>query len=168
MKLYNYASMNFSADQTALLRARKGLVPGVGLEIDRGAYRHYAIYAPGDTVIELSASTDGRNKARRIPLKQFMLNNKAKDVRIYQPLYPKDVVIKRAEAIFKLKKLPYNLMKNNCEHFMNEIMGGKHYSHQVDGASCLVNGFLRPIFKANQAKSDIKYHKYYTEAFKGL
>ncbi|KAE9550146.1 hypothetical protein FO519_006633 [Halicephalobus sp. NKZ332] len=56
------------------------------------------------------------------------------------PPFPPNVIYER--AIYRLGKSGYNLIYNNCEHFVKECRYGSAESHQVTLASSLLGGIV--------------------------
>ena len=152
-------------NEAELNKLRKRLTPGVGIGIDRGVLRHYGIYIGDDLVIELNGATQGKNKSRLVRLGSFLVDGKSSDVKIFHSLkFSPDIVILQAKNALNATKIPYNLFKNNCEHFMNEILNGEHTSHQVAGLKTylgLMNYKLANRFLKSQEKNAQKFSHLY-------
>ena len=142
--------------------------PGDGLEIDRGFYRHYGVYLGNNVILELNGSTSGKNKSRLIDADTFLLNQKASDVTAHKShKFTLQQIRERAKNAINHAKLPYNLVTNNCEHFMEEILNGKHESHQVKSvgtyASTISRGIGRhwdSLYKKNSDKKKKFYRSF--------
>lgn len=102
----------------------------------RGLYDHHAIDCGDGTAIEYSR-IDG---VRRLDLDEFRKGNPL-FVKKYRDSYPPDVVVQRAESRLGEKK--YNVLTNNCEHFVAWCKTGQKNSEQIrDLAALLGSGFV--------------------------
>ena len=95
---------------------------------------HYGIYVTDDTIIQFGNAsdaflTDSSNVCiNKCTIKEF-LNGKFLEVREYSLIEKikknkPDTVVKKAES--RLGEKGYNLISNNCLHFVNECVFNKH------------------------------------------
>ncbi|WP_071515338.1 lecithin retinol acyltransferase family protein [Geitlerinema sp. PCC 9228] len=102
----------------------------------RGLYDHHAIDCGDGTVIEYSRI----HGVRRMDLEEFRKGNPL-FVKKYRDSYPPDRVVQRAESRLGEKK--YNIVSNNCEHFVTWCKIGQQNSEQIrDLAALLGSGFV--------------------------
>ncbi|KGL91979.1 Phospholipid-metabolizing enzyme A-C1, partial [Charadrius vociferus] len=116
--------------------------PGDLIEIHRPTYQHWALYlgdgyiinvVPPDGVSSAKSVFTGRAWVRKQLLKEavgndrYCINNKYDA--IYTPLPLKDI-IRRAERLID-REVCYDVLTNNCEHFVTMLRYGKPDSEQV-------------------------------------
>ncbi|KAG8549958.1 hypothetical protein GDO81_018562 [Engystomops pustulosus] len=139
------------------------------IEYNRHAFQHWAIYVGGGKVVHLTPLTVWSNPfavlrgylsvvaeetldaaAAFIPNVpatdcDYRVNNKY-DKRI-NPFHPLEIVKAARKEVGKKKK--YDLMENNCEHFVTELRYGKGFSDQVENvkeaAGGLWNSFTQSL-----------------------
>lgn len=183
MKLYTYVNFSKSnvadrlrpvesefivdTDDRELDKLKRRVHLGDGLEVDRGVLRHYGVYIGDGNVAELNGLTKGKNKSRVVKLKNFLVDGKSDDIKtIKSGKYSPEQIAERAKKALLAEKIPYSLSKNNCEHFMNEILNDEHKSHQVQGAKNYIS-VLGPkfakMFQDSQDKNAAKFRKKYAE-----
>lgn len=114
-------------------------IPGDIIRIPIEKFYHYAIYIGDDEVVQFGYPTDFKNdptevRVMRCPIEDFM-NNNFIEVRNYDKAERKQKkrnpdIIKT--ALSRVGEGNYNILYNNCEHFVNEIVFGKKESSQVD------------------------------------
>ena len=114
--------------------------PGDIIRVYTGRYWHFGIYAGNETVIHF-AGPDARTltdastaRIRRDPLSRFSMG-KSLEVREYSlkeklKKRPAKKVIEEAES--RLGDAGYDIIYNNCEHFVNKCVFGIAYSTQID------------------------------------
>lgn len=111
----------------------------VRIEINNGLY-HYGIYLGDDEVIQYGFSSDAFSvdksnvevnispmsdfaKGKMVQVRDYSLIEKMKKNKA-------DVAISKAKSRLGEKK--YDLINNNCEHFVNECVFNKHISLQAE------------------------------------
>lgn len=117
----------------------KDPIPGDIIRIAVDQFYHFAIYLGNDEVVQFGYPTDFKNdpkdvRVMRSPIEDF-LNGNFVEVRCYTKEEKKtkrknDEVIKL--ALSRVGEGNYNILYNNCEHFVNDIVFGKKVSSQVD------------------------------------
>ncbi|NWV16954.1 HRSL1 enzyme, partial [Origma solitaria] len=121
--------------------------PGDLIEIDRPLYHHWALYLGDGYVINVTPVDEGapslsvsttsiftrRAKVKKQLLKEVVGDNKWRVNNKYDrsrtPL-PVEEIIRRAEHWID-KEVPYDVLGNNCEHFVTELRYGEGVSEQV-------------------------------------
>ena len=114
--------------------------PGDIIRVNTGRYYHFGIYIGNDAVIHFAGPdahtlTDAsKARIRRDPLDRFSMG-KSLEVREYSlkeklKKRPPAKVIEYAES--QLGNAGYDIIYNNCEHFVNRCMFGIAYSTQID------------------------------------
>ncbi|XP_006861160.1 PREDICTED: HRAS-like suppressor 3-like [Chrysochloris asiatica] len=123
-----------------LLKCKPKLKAGDLIEIFRSVYRHWALYVGYGYVIHLtnpsevagaglssvSSVTASKGIVKRELLyvvagsDKYRINNKHDDA---YPVLPLSEFILQAELMVG-KEIPYKLMSNNCEHFVNYLRYG--------------------------------------------
>lgn len=99
-------------------------------------YRHYGIYEGAGKVIDFSASKGHETDASDACIREKSLSAFAKgravaiDGSVEENFSPNETV-RRARSQIGKKKGEYNLVTNNCEHFIRECKSGKAESKQV-------------------------------------
>ena len=114
-------------------------VPGDIIRIPVEQFYHFAIYLGNDEVVQFGYPTDFKNDPNEVrvmhsPIEDF-LNGNFVEVRCYTKSEMKTKrdnkeVIKL--ALSRVGEGNYNILYNNCEHFVNDIVFGKKESTQVD------------------------------------
>ncbi|BBP59652.1 lecithin retinol acyltransferase family protein [Pseudomonas sp. St316] len=103
---------------------------GAHLISPRGFYLHHGIYLGGEKVAHYSGFSGALMSG---PIEVIDLEHFAhgKPVWIAQEPYEytNDEVVRRARS--RLGENRYRILSNNCEHFCNWCISGKHYSAQV-------------------------------------
>uniref|UniRef100_A0A8D0HLQ9 Phospholipase A and acyltransferase 1 n=1 Tax=Sphenodon punctatus TaxID=8508 RepID=A0A8D0HLQ9_SPHPU len=128
--------------------------PGDLIEILRPAYQHWALYLGDGYVINMAPLEEGAvSMASSFDSAKSMFSRKAlvrmqllKDVvgsdsykvnnkydNVYSPL-PVDEIIRRSELLIG-QEVSYDLLGNNCEHFVTLLRYGEGVSEQVNGGS---------------------------------
>ncbi|KAM9378425.1 phospholipase A and acyltransferase 1 [Phaethornis superciliosus] len=125
-----------------------GPEPGDLIEIFRKHYQHWALYlgdgyvinvtpvdeGPSDALSSAKAVMSGKARVRMQLLKEvvgnntYHINNKY-DAK-YTPLPVKDI-IRRAKRFID-QEVSYDVLGNNCEHFVTMLRYGEGVSEQVD------------------------------------
>ena len=114
--------------------------PGDIIRVYTGRYYHFGIYAGDDTVIHFAGPdshtlTDAsKAKIRRDSLDHFAMgkNLEVRDYSIGEIIRkrsPKKVI---EEANSRVGNAGYDIIYNNCEHFVNKCVFGIAYSAQID------------------------------------
>ncbi|NXU21054.1 HRSL1 enzyme, partial [Pardalotus punctatus] len=119
--------------------------PGDLIEIDRGVYKHWAVYVGDGYVIHVtkagtigspplssrsSSKSNKKGKVKKELLEEVVgddkwrVNNKYDRSRIP---FPVEEIIKYAEESTDTV-LPYNFLKKNCEHFVTKVRYGEPVS----------------------------------------
>lgn len=117
-----------------------GTLPiGAHLVSPRGFYLHHGIYLGDEKVAHYSGFSGA---LRSGPIEVVDLEHFAHGKPVWiaqQPYeYSNDEVVRRARS--RLGENQYRILSNNCEHFCNWCISGKHYSAQVDAC------FQRPRY----------------------
>lgn len=116
----------------------------------RGGYFHHGIYVGDDKVIHYSGLANGleTGPVEIIELRNFQKSNghnKGFEVITHKNLkFSAEVIV--SNAYNRLNEKEYNLVWNNCEHFVNECLYGYKKSKQVNNALKVVaNKAITPI-----------------------
>ena len=110
------------------------LTIGDHLVTPRTVYTHHGLYVGDDSVIHYSglANDNADGDIEIVSLAKFA-NQKEVYVRTHIPRnYSREESIDRAYS--RLGEDKYNVLFNNCEHFVNWCIDGEHKSEQVDQA----------------------------------
>jgi hypothetical protein len=102
-------------------------------------YDHHGIFVECEKVIHFSGMANSLSKGpiEETSIDEFRDGHPCFVLRHRKPKFSRDEAAKRArEALEKPSR--YNLMFNNCEHFVNWCIEGKLISSQSDLASVLV------------------------------
>ncbi|WP_434576337.1 lecithin retinol acyltransferase family protein [Pseudomonas sp. Z3-6] len=104
---------------------------GAHLISPRGFYLHHGIYL-GDLKVAHYSGFSGSLRSGPIEVIDLEHFAHGKPVWIAQEPYEfsNDEVVRR--ALSRLGENRYRILSNNCEHFCNWCISGKHYSAQVD------------------------------------
>ncbi|XP_039641338.1 phospholipase A and acyltransferase 4-like [Perca fluviatilis] len=109
------------------------------IEISRGIYNHWAIYIGGEEVVNFAPPNDDiawkspKEQVKREKIWEvvgndsFKINNLLDDK--YQPR-ERDIIVKEACSMVG-RKMPYSIVKYNCEHFVTDLRYGIPESRQV-------------------------------------
>ena len=97
---------------------------------DHGYYEHVGISDGKGFVYENAYRTGGRG---RVLLEEFSDGKKIVDIGILPGSPEPDIIIKNAENAISDKK-KYNVLFNNCEHFVREVCGVDIKSPQIQQA----------------------------------
>jgi len=117
------------------------LYPGCHIRVKTNNFYHHAIYIGDGEVVQFGLPFDPYNntnykdiKVIRSPLKDF---SKSMFIEVY--VYSKKELKKKKKdseiiktALSSVGEGGYDILKNNCEHFVNYCIFGKAESHQVD------------------------------------
>ncbi len=98
----------------------------------RGYYTHHGLYIGNEEVIHYEGLSDGLNSGpiRKVSLDEFC-NNKGYKIRYHHGVKLSDEeIVSRAKS--RLNESSYNLVFNNCEHFVNWCIHGVDRSDQVN------------------------------------
>ena len=116
------------------------LKPGDILRVDTGRYYHFGIYIGDETVIHFAGPdphtlTDASMAAVRKDSLQHFAMGKSLEVRDYSLAEklrkkPPKKVIEAAES--QLGQGGYDIIYNNCEHFVNKCAFGIAWSTQIE------------------------------------
>ena len=117
------------------------LQPGDVIFTDRFFYRHYGIYAGHGRIIHYSSSNgDFGNDAcvRETSLKKFARGGECRIERFYDSQsnaqkFSREETVNRARS--RMGEKSYNLLFNNCEHFVLWCKTGINKSVQVEKAA---------------------------------
>lgn len=127
---------------------------GDHLVVNKGLYTHHGIYLGKDKVIHYAGlSNDPSADGSRIQttfLQNFSQGRKVRIRRHDKALYKGDEVVERAFS--RLGENKYNLVFNNCEHFVNWCFEGINFSNQVNNA---VLGSATSITASQLARSKL-------------
>ncbi|XP_078284053.1 phospholipase A and acyltransferase 3-like [Rhinoraja longicauda] len=124
------------------------------IEIPRNVYTHWAIYIGGGEVIHLTS--DGASEdvsvqfssstefavVKREPLTKvagtdhYYVNNSSDTT--FKAITVKKIINRAKESVGR--KVHYNVLKQNCEHFVNSLRYGKDISYQADVANRVIGG----------------------------
>lgn len=99
----------------------------------RPGYTHHGIYVGDDKVIHYAGFADGFNSApvEQLSLDAFHENSGKFSVKRHgNAKFSPDIIVGRAAS--RLNENNYNLIWNNCEHFVNWCIYDQHQSHQID------------------------------------
>ena len=125
---------------------------GSMIRVESGSIHHYGVYVSDDEVIQFGLAPilrpgqkDSEVTVLSTDLGTF-LNGGACETAVFTPeetaTHPTP-----AEAIStarsRMGEGGYHILYNNCEHFANECVTGKHYSAQVDGVREMFKEILR-------------------------
>ncbi|MCR5461433.1 MAG: lecithin retinol acyltransferase family protein [bacterium] len=111
----------------------------VKVEISNNVY-HFGLYLGDDKIIQYGLAKDVFNTKKEsvkvlISSMDEFLNGKMALVRVYS-LFDKikknSVKKSIKKAMDRLGEAKYDLVNNNCEHFVNECVFNKHYSEQTN------------------------------------
>uniref|UniRef100_A0A674I2C4 Phospholipase A and acyltransferase 1 n=1 Tax=Terrapene triunguis TaxID=2587831 RepID=A0A674I2C4_9SAUR len=144
-------------------------LPGDLIEIFRPAYQHWALYlgdgyivnvAPVGAASSLASAKSVFSRKALVKMQllkdvvgsdTYRINNKYDDV--YAPL-PVEEIIRRSEFLIG-QEVSYDLLGNNCEHFVTLLRYGEGVSEQVGvpwacscaeyGAGRLVSGYCSSV-----------------------
>ena len=121
------------------------------IRVKSGTVYHYGVYVSDDEVIQF-----GLAPAARPALKDSEVEVLSTDIDTFlsgqflevaefdrkekKTPPPPDEVIAKARA--RMGERGYHILYNNCEHFANECVTGKHYSQQVDGVREMFKGLF--------------------------
>lgn len=101
---------------------------GDHLRVWRGAYWHHGIYCGSGNVIHYSGKKSNNPVVCQVSIEDFCESRQWFKVDHEMKNQPIDIV---KRAIKRLGEPKYNLIFNNCEHFANWCVTGKHTSKQV-------------------------------------
>ena len=121
------------------------------IRVFRGLYYHHGLYLDDNNIVNFrgSANDDVLNPelamVRLSTLDEF-LNGGSCEVRIYtcdelNKMRPKNEIANY--ALSRLGEKGYNILTNNCEHFVNSCVFNVAYSHQVDQAKAIVDSLIK-------------------------
>lgn len=97
---------------------------GDHLKSPRTAYTHHAIYVGDSQVVEKT-----RQGVRLVSLDEFCEGNPIEVVPHHDRAFSRDISVRR--ALSRLDEREYNLLNDNCEHFVNWCISGEERSEQV-------------------------------------
>lgn len=123
-----------------------GYEKGDVLEVVRGLYSHYGVYAGDGKVIHFTAD-DGSGHSETDPNNadiietDFSVFQKGGHINVdnqEEAKYSRDEIVSRARALIGTQKGNYDLVTNNCEHFAKYCKTGSKISDQVDEVRTVV------------------------------
>lgn len=130
-----------------IIRAPK---KGSHLATPRLGYTHHGIFIGDNKVIHYSGLADGikTGPVEQISLKKFHTGRGFTVIEHPDASFPPKKVISRAKS--RLKEKSYNLVFNNCEHFVNYCIYNVNTSEQVGAViKSGAQGTLRALSKGN-------------------
>ena len=110
------------------------------IRVNRGLYYHHGIYVSDLEVIHFTGTDSdniigGDNKVIRSDLKTFLKHGVCETRKFHQHekavLRSPNEIVRIAQQ--SLGQAGYDLIGNNCEHFCNKCLFGRHESKQVEG-----------------------------------
>ncbi len=118
-------------------------------------YNHHGIYIGDEQVIHYSGLSDGfeRGEIQIDSLDQFANGNPVDTVLHPEREYSREQSVKRAYS--RIGEDWYNVLLNNCEHFVNWCIMGRHRSDQVNDAIYIIFEIVDLEFPAKKALSDL-------------
>ena len=130
-------------------RLAEGEEPALGshLVTPRVGFAHHGIYVGCGRVVHYGAFVHGlhRGPVEEVPLTRFT-HGHTLWVRPVAAHFDREEVIRRARA--RIGENSYRLLSNNCEHFCEWCLRGKHRSEQVERALLLPRQFARSLSAA--------------------
>lgn len=116
----------------------------------KDTFYHYGIYIGNGDIIQYGTAGDAFTKSKEeirvlITTYKEFLNGKSIEVRVLslRDKIKRNSVKKTIElAKNRLGEAKYDLIYNNCEHFVNECVFNKHESTQIVAAKALVKAQL--------------------------
>lgn len=114
--------------------------PGDIIRVDTGRFYHFGIYAGNDTVIHFAGPdahtlTDASQaRIRRDSLGHFSMgkNLEVREYSLQEKLKKRPAAKVVEEAESRLGEAGYDIIYNNCEHFVNRCVFGVAYSTQIE------------------------------------
>lgn len=134
--LFNNSIHDEIIDGKKLLAEAENPKLGDHLVKPRPGYTHHGIYVGDGMVIHYAGFADGFSSApvEKVTLLEFHGNNGSYSVQPHRRAkFPRAEVVQRAHR--RLGEDKYNLVFNNCEHFVNWCIYDIHISHQVTSAT---------------------------------
>lgn len=120
---------------------------GAAIRVNRGLYAHYGIYVDSKTVIHFSAlDGDGLLNPEKVKiittdLATFLKDGKLEVLEYEENNQPIRTPVEIVNYAFSMLGTGgYNLITNNCEHFVNDCLYGKKASAQVDSIIRMFSG----------------------------
>ena len=105
---------------------------GSHLSVRRTGYSHHGIYIGRGMVIHFTGDKGAAAFIKKETLQDFLYGGTLKIIRHRNPKYTPQEVVARAYSKLGQKQGEYNLLFDNCEHFANWCIEGKHISHQAN------------------------------------
>ncbi len=104
---------------------------GAHLTTPRRGYVHHGLYAGGGRVIHYGGFAAGWRAApvQEVSLDQFAQGRPVSAHPVAAPRFDPDTVLRRARS--RLGENAYDVLRNNCEHFVHWCLRGRPYSAQV-------------------------------------
>ncbi len=104
---------------------------GDHIVVDRGMYQHHGIYCGNNRVIHYSGLANGLESGPVVVtgLKSFSNDSECRVIPSLLRVFDVESTIRRARS--RLGENRYNLLTNNCEHFVNWCIYGTATSGQV-------------------------------------
>lgn len=128
---------------------------GDHLVTSRIAYTHHGIYIGNNQVIHYSGLADDQSSGEicQVSLEKFCNGNKVRVKQHPSRKYSPIETVERASS--RILEDWYNVLLNNCEHFANWCIEGKHESEQVNDliknvAACVVYRELYQAYKKSK------------------
>lgn len=121
---------------------------------------HHGVYVGNDQVAHFFGSSKKYDASVRvIPVSEFeqLAAKEKQTVRVLQTQrrLPPDVI--QARALSQLGKSGYNMMTNNCEHFVNWCVQGVAYSPQVNYQLKTVTPDARATLRMQPRQGRLEY-----------
>jgi len=104
---------------------------GVHIKSSRGIYSHHGIYIGNGEVIHYSGFSEilKDGQIEKISLNVFSGRTGYEIIKHNNVKYSNSEIVKRAKS--RLGEDAYHIISNNCEHFVNWCIEGKHFSKQT-------------------------------------
>ena len=104
---------------------------GDHLKVDKGFYSHHGLYIGSNKVIHYTGFANGMSSGpvKITTVDDFSFGSEIQIVEHTNEKYSVDKAIQRAKS--RIGEQDYNLILNNCEHFVNWCLEGDHFSYQT-------------------------------------
>ncbi len=120
---------------------------GSAIRVKRTLYYHYGIYCSDDTVIHFSALNDDgilNYEAVKVivtDLKRFLKGGDCETLEYTNDIRPTRTPAEIVNYAFSMVGIGgYDLITNNCEHFVYDCLYGKKESKQVEAVKNIFKG----------------------------
>lgn len=131
------------------------LEPGTELIVDRFGYRHHGIYVGGGLVIHYAGwITYRQGLVEVIALENFAGKLPIRVGRVPTESLRGEDIVRRARS--RLGERCYDVLKNNCEHFVSWCQVGESRSTQVERLQARMQRVMR--FVRNRSRSQNPTH----------